>query len=78
MDANVNPIKSVDLGVLFNHVGEAFYLQEGQGIWASFTPSAKTDSANDSVEGSTPAVAPNQVQATNAAGDDNSLTRMFS
>ena len=73
LDANGNPIKSGDLGVLFNPVGEAFSLQEGQGIWASFTPSAKTDSANDSVEGSTPAVAPNQVQATNAAGDDNDL-----
>jgi len=33
------PIKSGDLGVLFNETGEAFSLQPNQGIWASFLSS---------------------------------------
>ena len=35
-DADGNPIQSGNLGVMFNEVGEAFSLQSGQGIWASF------------------------------------------
>ena len=35
-DANGNPISSGNLGVMFNETGEAFSLQTGQGIWASF------------------------------------------
>ena len=36
IDENGNPIESGDLGVMFNENGEAFNLQAGQGIWASF------------------------------------------
>lgn len=36
IDANGNEIASGDLGVMFNDSGEAFNLQDGQGIWASF------------------------------------------
>lgn len=36
IDANGNPIASGNMGVMFNEVGEAFSLQQGQGIWASF------------------------------------------
>jgi len=39
VDANGNPIASGDVGVMFNEVGEAFSLQENQGIWASFLSS---------------------------------------
>jgi len=42
-DANGNPVASGDLGVMFNDVGEAFSLQSGQGIWASFESSVKAD-----------------------------------
>jgi len=42
LDANGNPIESGNLGVMFNEVGEAFSLQEGQGIWASFISSTST------------------------------------
>ncbi len=35
-DANGNPIESGNMGVMFNEVGEAFSLQQNQGIWASF------------------------------------------
>lgn len=42
-DANGNPIASGDLGVMFNDGGEAFALQAGQGIWASFENSVKND-----------------------------------
>ena len=38
VDENGNAIDSGDMGVLFNDSGEAFNLQTGQGIWASFTP----------------------------------------
>jgi flagellar hook protein FlgE len=41
-DANSNPIASGDLGVMFNEVGEAFSLQNGQGVWASFLSSTST------------------------------------
>jgi flagellar hook protein FlgE len=70
LDKNGNPIQSGDLGVLFNPVGEAFSLQENQGIWASFIPSAKTDSANNSVDASSPFIGAN-VTATD--GTDDSL-----
>jgi len=33
------PIESGDLGVMFNEAGEAYSLQEGQGVWASFRES---------------------------------------
>jgi len=39
VDANGNPVASGDVGVMFNEVGEAFSLQAGQGIWASFIDS---------------------------------------
>ncbi|MDH4944851.1 flagellar hook protein FlgE [Sulfurimonas sp. C5] len=42
VDANGYPIESGDLGVMFNEVGEAFSLQSGQGIWASFIASTTT------------------------------------
>ena len=41
-DANGNAIASGDIGVMFNEVGEAFSLQQGQGIWASFLNSTAT------------------------------------
>jgi flagellar hook protein FlgE len=42
VDANGNPITSGNIGVMFNEVGEAFSLQNGQGVWASFVSSAAT------------------------------------
>ena len=45
-DANGNPIESGDLGVMFNDSGEAFSLQSGQGIWASFRNSTTSGSGN--------------------------------
>ena len=42
LDANGNPIASGDVGVMFNEAGEAFSLQAGQGIWASFVNSTLT------------------------------------
>jgi flagellar hook protein FlgE len=44
-DENGLPIASGDLGVMFNDSGEAFSLQNGQGIWASFRSSAVTSAA---------------------------------
>ena len=41
-DANGNAIGSGDIGVMFNETGNAFSLQNGQGIWASFLSSAST------------------------------------
>jgi len=35
-DSNGNPIEADDMGVMFNDSGEAFSLQAGQGVWASF------------------------------------------
>jgi len=46
VDANGNPVVSGDAGVMFNEVGEAFSLQAGQGIWASFLDSTSTASGN--------------------------------
>ncbi len=42
IDENGNPIDSGDMGVMFNDSGEAFSLQSGQGIWASFIPTTAT------------------------------------
>ena len=38
-DENGRAIASGDMGVMYNELGEAFSLQEGQGIWASFKSS---------------------------------------
>jgi len=46
IDANGNPIDSGDLGVMFNDNGEAFNLQDGQGIWASFQYATSTATGN--------------------------------
>ena len=51
VDANGNPVDSGDIGVMFNEVGEAFSLQSGQGIWASFIDTTTT--ATDEVTAST-------------------------
>jgi flagellar hook protein FlgE len=45
LDENGNPIESGDMGVMYNELGEAFSLQEDQGIWASFKASTKTGTA---------------------------------
>lgn len=42
VDKNGNPIASGNVGVMFNEVGEAFALQTGQGVWASFINSTVT------------------------------------
>ncbi len=42
IDSNGNPIEAGDLGVMFNEVGEAFSLQQGQGVWGSFVSSTST------------------------------------
>ncbi|EQB40208.1 flagellar hook protein FlgE [Sulfurimonas hongkongensis] len=36
VDANGNAIEAGNIGVMFNEVGEAFSIQENQGVWASF------------------------------------------
>ncbi|MFA5234871.1 MAG: flagellar hook protein FlgE [Sulfurimonas sp.] len=45
VDENGNAIESGDMGVMFNESGEAFSLQAGQGIWASFIDTTTTASA---------------------------------
>lgn len=42
IDANGNWIPSGDMGVLFNETGEAFALQQDQGIWVSFLSATST------------------------------------
>ncbi|WP_434580703.1 flagellar hook protein FlgE [Sulfurimonas sp. NW15] len=42
VDENGNAVPSGDLGVMFNEVGEAFSLQPGQGVWASFLDTQTT------------------------------------
>jgi len=56
VDANGNAVASGDLGVMFNEVGEAFSLQAGQGIWASFLDSqaTATNTVNDDSGGTGP------------------------
>ncbi len=58
-DSNLD-VNSGDVGVMFNEVGEAFSLQNGQGVWASFRESQIT--------------APNTVAAGNGATLDISFT----
>jgi flagellar hook protein FlgE len=43
IDAAGNPIKSGDIGVMFNESGEAFSLQQNQGVWIGFVNTSKTD-----------------------------------
>jgi len=58
VDANGNPIPSGNLGVMCNETGEAFSLQKGQGVWASFisaslagtTDVAASTGANDELD----------------------------
>ena len=57
LDANGNAISSGDIGVMFNETGNAFSLQDGQGIWASFLSSTST-STNAVVAGGALATAP--------------------
>ena len=38
VDSNGRTILSGNMGVMYNEIGEAFSLQESQGIWASFKP----------------------------------------
>ena len=45
IDKNGNPVDSGDIGVMFNEAGEAFSLQTGQGIWASFETATTTGGA---------------------------------
>jgi len=76
LDANGNAIESGNLGVMFNEVGEAFSLQNDQGIWASFksskvvgadvTAGAGTLNMQFNVDNSTSAV---NVVATGLAGN---------
>jgi len=46
LDSNGNPIEADDMGVMFNENGEAFNLQVGQGIWASFQNFQTTGTGN--------------------------------
>jgi len=45
-DTNGNAISSGDLGVMYNDSGDAFSLQDDQGIWASFVNSTSTAAGN--------------------------------
>ena len=45
-DSNGNTIDSGDMGVLFNDAGQAFSLQDGQGVWMSFKNAVVTAGAN--------------------------------
>ncbi|WP_428738604.1 flagellar hook protein FlgE [Sulfurimonas sp.] len=45
VDDNGYAIASGDVGVMFNESGEAFSLQDGQGVWASFLASTITGTA---------------------------------
>ena len=76
LDSNGNAIESGNLGVMFNEVGEAFSLQQDQGVWASFksskvvgadvTAGAGTLNMQFNVDNSTSAV---NVVATGLAGN---------
>ena len=46
VNSSGSPISSGNLGVMFNEVGEAFSLQSGQGVWASFESSTLTGANN--------------------------------
>jgi flagellar hook protein FlgE len=56
IDKNGNPIKSGDMGVMFNESGEGFALQKDQGVWISFKAATATGS--------------NQVQASSDDGNN--------
>lgn len=43
LDAKGNPIESGDMSVMFNETGEAFSIQQDQGVWISFLSAEKTD-----------------------------------
>ncbi len=45
IDKNGNPIAAGNVGVMFNEVGEAFSLQNGQGVWGSFIPTTHEGAA---------------------------------
>ena len=45
LDSYGNPIASGNMGVMFNESGEAFNLQDNQGVWMSFLSSVKDDGA---------------------------------
>jgi len=62
IDANGNPIASGNVGVMFNEVGEAFSLQDEQGIWASFLSSTSTSTNAVSGSDSAPALAADEAQ----------------
>ena len=69
IDANGNAIASGDLGVMFNETGQAFSLQNGQGVWASFLSSKSTST------GTAPgALAANQAQTIAFTLDDGSTS----
>ena len=46
VDSNGNAISSGNIGVMFNESGEAFSLQKGQGVWASFVDTTTTSNGN--------------------------------
>jgi flagellar hook protein FlgE len=46
VDRNGNTVASGDMGVMFNEAGEAFNLQDGQGIWAGFRHATSTATGN--------------------------------
>ena len=46
VDANGNAISSGNIGVMFNESGQAFSLQKGQGVWASFIDTTTTSTGN--------------------------------
>jgi len=62
VDANGNPVASGDVGVMFNEVGEAFSLQAGQGIWASFVDSQAT--ATNTVKDDSGGTGPSELDIT--------------
>jgi len=62
LDANGNPIASGNVGVMFNEVGEAFSLQGGQGIWASFISSTSTSTNKVAGSDSTTPLAADEAQ----------------
>jgi len=49
-DANGNPIASGNVGVMFNEAGEAFSLQDKQGVWVSFITATNTE-GRDTIAG---------------------------
>ncbi|ADN08092.1 flagellar hook protein FlgE [Sulfurimonas autotrophica] len=60
IDGNGNPIESGNVGVMFNESGEAFSLQDGQGVWASFISSTST--STNSAQGSDTALAADEAE----------------